>query len=59
MNDNIMRAAGFGAEVDKKNKGICPFCSKEVNEEDFRDALSLKEFKISGLCQKCQDDFFK
>ena len=24
----------------------------------FRDALSRKEFTISGLCQKCQDAFF-
>lgn len=24
----------------------------------FKDALSEREFKISGLCQKCQDSFF-
>lgn len=24
----------------------------------FRDLLSWKEYKISGLCQKCQDRFF-
>jgi len=24
----------------------------------FRDALSRKEYGISGLCQKCQDDVF-
>ena len=36
----------------------CPFCGKEVSEDDFRDELSRKEFRISGLCQSCQDDFF-
>lgn len=43
-----------------KNKeiGLCPFCNKPVNQEDFRDALSRREFEISGLCQKCQDKFF-
>ena len=24
----------------------------------FRDALSRREYEISGLCQKCQDKFF-
>lgn len=36
----------------------CPFCGKEVSEDSFRDALSLREYQISGLCQECQDDFF-
>jgi hypothetical protein len=26
--------------------------------EDFRDALSKREYQISGLCQKCQDEMF-
>jgi len=25
---------------------------------EFRDALSAKEYTISGLCQKCQDSVF-
>ena len=25
----------------------------------FRDLLSRKEYKISGLCQRCQDKFFQ
>jgi len=25
---------------------------------EFRDVLSRKEYRISGLCQKCQDKFF-
>jgi hypothetical protein len=37
---------------------MCPFCGKAVNQSDFRDTLSVKEFRISGLCQSCQDDFF-
>jgi hypothetical protein len=58
MNENIMRAAGFGEVVDKVKAGNCPFCSKPVELDTFRDELSLKEFKISGMCQKCQDSFF-
>jgi hypothetical protein len=58
MNPDIMRAAGFGAEVDMVRRGLCPFCSKPVKESDFRDELSRAEFAISGLCQKCQDEVF-
>lgn len=34
----------------------CPVCKSPIG--DFRDALSRKEYEISGMCQKCQDDFF-
>ena len=34
----------------------CVFCGAEILE--FRDKLSAKEYTISGLCQKCQDDTF-
>lgn len=38
--------------------GLCPFCQKKVYEKDFRDALSRKEYGISGICQSCQDEVF-
>lgn len=34
---------------------LCIFCSKTVNEEDFKDKLSKREYEISGFCQACQD----
>jgi len=51
----------------------CPCCKKVINtgmillkdctREDlsslFRDALSKKEYSISGLCQDCQDKVFE
>ena len=58
MNEDIMRQAGLGKEGDMVEKKICPFCKKKVDMEDFKDDLSKKEFKISGICQKCQDEFF-
>jgi len=36
----------------------CVFCRKEIATKDLRDALSIREFHISGLCQECQDDVF-
>jgi hypothetical protein len=31
-------------------------CGKSATE--FKDELSAREFRISGLCQECQDKFF-
>ena len=53
-----MRKVGFGKEVDLIEKGFCPFCHKKVSLDDFRDDLSIKEWRTSGLCQKCQDGTF-
>lgn len=39
-------------------EGVCPFCGKEVNMDEFKDTASKDEFELSGLCQSCQDDFF-
>lgn len=35
----------------------CAWCGEEV--KGFKDKLSAKEFRISGLCQRCQDKTFK
>ncbi len=37
----------------------CSICQEEIKESDFKDPISVREFEISGMCQKCQDDFFK
>lgn len=48
----------FEKMLDNKANGKCPFCGKTVNEHDFHDELSKKEFKISGLCAECQEEVF-
>ncbi len=58
MNKDIMKKAGFSKEVSLVEQGICPFCKKDIKPDSFRDPLSAKEYKISGLCQKCQDVTF-
>lgn len=37
---------------------LCAWCAKPMSPDEFRDALSRKEFSISGMCQKCQDKTF-
>lgn len=47
----------FGKDrIDSINKNKCTWCGKEVGT--FKDALSKKEYGISGFCQSCQDDTF-
>jgi hypothetical protein len=39
--------------------GVCKFCGRKFSVHEFRDAASLEEFIISGLCQECQDKTFE
>ena len=58
MNQSIMKKVGFGREVKLVKEKKCPFCKKSILLESFRDQLSIKEYRISGLCQDCQDSMF-
>ena len=59
MNKDIMRAAGFGIEIERVESGNCATCNKTVHpNKEFRDDLSRREFDISGMCQTCQDGVF-
>jgi len=48
----------FPEEAKRVEEGKCPFCKIEIKKEDFRDDESIREYQISGLCQKCQDKVF-
>jgi len=37
-------------------RGKCATCGKSIGE--FKDALSKREYSISGMCQECQDSVF-
>ena len=47
----------FFPKFENEKSKICPCCACVI--EKFRDALSVREFQISGLCQKCQDSVFE
>ena len=55
---NLLKQLGFDKEVARVESRLCPFCKMPVTDEDFRDELSRKESRISGLCQTCQDEIF-
>ena len=39
---------------------LCVSCNRDIRDfrDDFRDDLSRREYVISGLCQRCQDEVF-
>jgi len=41
-----------------KAEGRCPLCAEMVDTNAFRNEISKREFRISGICQVCQDRFF-
>ena len=56
--DNFAKKAFGRSPTEAKEKGVCVFCGNKIKMEDFKNQLSIKEYEISGLCQKCQDDTF-
>lgn len=53
-----LRRLMFPKEEARRDEGHCPFCDKPVDPATLRDDLSRREFHMSGLCQKCQDEMF-
>lgn len=59
MNKDIMKQCIFKTELDRVSNNKCPFCDLEIKSDSFKDLISKKEYKISGMCQKCQDEIFE
>lgn len=59
MMDETSKAIGGPGIVASHAESTCMGCCKPVNPEtDFVDALSRSEWRISRLCQACQDVAF-
>ena len=41
---------------DAAKQAICTWCKKPIT--GFKDELSMREYRISGFCQTCQDACF-
>lgn len=46
----------FPEMIEKRANGMCPLCGEMVGA--FTDALSQREYEISGMCMDCQTDIF-
>jgi len=52
----ITHTLGGTSRTDSINKDKCALCGKSAKK--FKDAESEREYRISGMCQKCQDKVF-
>jgi hypothetical protein len=58
MNKDIMIAAGYKDEVKLVEEAKCPTCRKYIKWGDWKDTDSIAEYRVSGMCQACQDSIF-
>ena len=54
INEAIIQLTGID-RLSAINTKLCGWCNLTVAADSFKDELSLKEYRISGLCQDCQD----
>lgn len=54
--DDIGKALFGIVPSEALRQGICLTCGEDAKE--FSDELSKKEYSISVMCQKCQDEIF-
>jgi len=54
--DNFTKKNFDTTQAKAEKAKICVFCKKEIT--GFKDAISIREYEISGLCQECQDSVF-
>ena len=57
MNKEIIEKL-FPDAIKRMEEGKCPTCGHAIVPEEFKDELSVKEYRISGMCQSCQDKTF-
>jgi len=56
--DNTAKKVFGKSLTEAMEEKVCVFCHEPINMNDFKDMLSVKEYSISGICQKCQDKVF-
>lgn len=56
MNKDIIKQI-FPKALERLDQGLCTWCEEPIWIVDFEDELSMKEYKINGLCQTCQNEF--
>lgn len=56
--DNLLTNIAGISRQDAANQKICTFCRHPVDPTEFRSGMDVQEYRISGLCQRCQDIVF-
>lgn len=59
INDLLSKLAGKDRRATITQGGCMTCDTTGITVDSFRDALSIKEYTISGMCQSCQDGVFE
>jgi hypothetical protein len=54
--ENVLTNLAGISRKEAEKQGVCTWCKQPIT--DFKDAASRNEYRISGFCQKCQDEVF-
>lgn len=57
INEFLSDVCGKDREETIRSWG-CTTCDRTFGEGEFKDDLSVTEYRISGMCQQCQDSFW-
>jgi len=49
---------GFTRKIYRVERKNCSCCSEKIDKTKFKTTEHLVEFKLSGLCETCQDKIF-
>jgi hypothetical protein len=58
MLDDLSKAITGRVASESIKEDICVRCGKPVTSNSFTDECSRREYRITGLCQVCQDQIF-
>lgn len=62
LSDAVKRLKAAKKAADASRPKVCaepPIgCGKPINKEDFREESGLDVYKVTDLCQQCQDETF-
>lgn len=53
--DNLAKSFAGRTKEESLDKGMCVMCDDP--DFEFKDDVSLREYHITAMCQKCQDAF--
>lgn len=53
--DYTLLARASAAHTEMTAQTRCPVCRLTVYENELKDDSAVREFRISGMCQDCQD----
>lgn len=56
--DNLINSMFGINRRDSIAENKCTWCGASVTPKSFKDETSLNEYRISGMCQKCQDSIW-